>query len=120
MNPGQLGKRFFHLATLKVLNDKFVVVTGPYWAYGNTSDALWTDSSGVAHFVAEGGTVSSWIEDAVGITSCFEGPIPLPAAAGHPAGGPTTVGLSHASHRPRYQHLCGIQAGRGQLRGSDP
>ncbi|MCP9819821.1 alpha-amylase [Synechococcus sp. Cruz-9H2] len=68
MNTGRFGKRFYHLATLKLFNDKYVVAAGAYGVYGDKSDALWTDSHGWADFVADGGSVSIWIEDGVGIT----------------------------------------------------
>lgn len=45
----------------------FVVVRQRYTLYGDKAEGLWTDSQGWADFLADGGTVSLWIEDGVGL-----------------------------------------------------
>jgi alpha-amylase len=67
MNTGRFNKRFYHLATLKLTNQGFVVVRQRYDLYGDKAEGLWTDSNGWADFLADGGTASIWIEDGVGL-----------------------------------------------------
>jgi alpha-amylase len=62
MNTGRLNTCFYHLATVKSSASAFEVVKRDYKLYGSKSGGLWTDSSGWGDFVAEGGTVSIWIE----------------------------------------------------------
>lgn len=68
MDTGRVNKRFYHLATIKSTPSDFVVVKGQYQLYGTKSGGLWTDASGWGDFVAEGGTVSIWIEDGAGLS----------------------------------------------------
>jgi alpha-amylase len=35
--------------------------------YDDKAEGLWTDQSGCADFLADGGTVAIWIEDGVGL-----------------------------------------------------
>jgi len=68
MNSGRSCKRFYHLATIKLADDHFVVVKDRYDMYGDKAEGLWTDQNGEADFLADGGTVAIWIEDGVGLT----------------------------------------------------
>lgn len=68
MNTGRSDKRFYHLATIKLVGDEFVVAKSPYEVYGDKSNDLWTDQQGWADFVADGGTASIWLEDGVGLS----------------------------------------------------
>jgi alpha-amylase len=68
MDTGRPNQRFYHFATIMSTPNEFVVVRGNYQLYGTKSDALWADSSGYGDFVAEGGTVSIWLEDGVGLS----------------------------------------------------
>ncbi|MEA5115627.1 MAG: alpha-amylase [Geobacteraceae bacterium] len=68
MDTGRSGKCFYHLATIKSTPGGFVVARGDYQLYGTKSGGLWTDSVGCADFVAEGGTVSVWLEHGVGLS----------------------------------------------------
>jgi alpha-amylase len=65
MNTGRFNKRFYHLATLKLTDNGFVVAHHRYDLYGDKSEGLWTDSNGWADFLADGGTASIWIEEGV-------------------------------------------------------
>lgn len=68
MNTGRFNKRFYHLATIKLAGNEFMVVRTRYDMYGDKAEGLWTDQNGEAEFVADGGTVAIWIEDGVGLT----------------------------------------------------
>ncbi len=68
MDTGRPGACFCHLATIKGMPDGFVVARGDYRLYGTKSGGLWTDSAGWGEFVAEGGTVSIWLEHGVGLS----------------------------------------------------
>lgn len=68
MDTGRVNKCFYHLATIKSTPAGFEVVKGNYQLYGTKSGGLWTDSAGWGDFVAEGGTVSIWLEDGVGLS----------------------------------------------------
>jgi alpha-amylase len=61
------GRRFYHLATMKLTGDGFVVARGRYDVYGDKAEGLWTDSGGRADFPADGGSASIWIEDGAGL-----------------------------------------------------
>jgi alpha-amylase len=67
MNTGRFNKRFYHLATIKLKDDRFVVIKNRYDLYGDKAEGLSTDRSGWADFLADGGTASIWIEDGVGL-----------------------------------------------------
>ena len=67
MNTGRFNKRFYHLATIKWTEGGFLVIKSAYEKYGNQAAALWTDSNGWGTFPADGGSVSLWIEDGVGL-----------------------------------------------------
>jgi alpha-amylase len=71
MDTGRLGRRFYHLATIKHTGrtdaSGFAVVRSPYLVYGDKAEGLWTGPDGRADFVAEAGTVSLWLEDGVGL-----------------------------------------------------
>lgn len=67
MDTSRRNRRFYHLATVKLLGDRFVVVRKRYDLYGDKAEGLWTDDSGCADFIADGGTVAIWIEDGVGL-----------------------------------------------------
>lgn len=68
MNTGRFNKRFYHLATIKLSGEKFVVAKYRYNQYGDKSEGLWTDSNGYAEFLADGGSAAIWIEDGVGLS----------------------------------------------------
>jgi alpha-amylase len=68
MDTGRINKRFYHLATIKFHDDRFIVVRNRYDMYGDKAEGLWTDQSGCADFLADGGTVAIWIEDGVGLS----------------------------------------------------
>lgn len=63
MNTMRTFKQFNHLATIKWTEEGYLVVRGSYQLYGNKETALWTGEEGWGEFVADGGTVSIWIED---------------------------------------------------------
>jgi alpha-amylase len=67
MNTGRFNKRFYHLATIKLKDNKFVVVQNRYDLYGDKAEGLSTDRDGWADFLADGGTASIWIEDGIGL-----------------------------------------------------
>lgn len=67
MNTGRQNKIFYHLATIKWTNDGYLVVRGTYNIYGTKESRLRTDESGWGEFIADGGSVSIWIEDGVGL-----------------------------------------------------
>jgi alpha-amylase len=67
MNTLRKFKQFYHLATLKWTEEGYLVARGAYSMYGNKEAALWTDEEGWGEFVADGGSVSIWIEDGVGL-----------------------------------------------------
>ncbi|MBD2473076.1 alpha-amylase [Nostoc sp. FACHB-145] len=68
MNTGRFSKRFYHLATIKLTNEGFLVVRNRYDLYGDKAEGLWTDSNGWGDFLADGSTAAIWIEDGVGLT----------------------------------------------------
>ena len=70
METGRFNRRFYHFATIKANSDAsaFLVAKFHYDVYGDKADGLCTDGSGFADFLAEGGTVSIWIEDGVGLS----------------------------------------------------
>lgn len=68
MNTGRFNKRFYHLATIKFKDNKFVVVKNRYELYGDKAEGLQTDRNGWGDFLADGGTAAIWIEDGVGLT----------------------------------------------------
>ena len=61
------GRRFYHLATMKLTGGGFVAARGRYDVYGDKAEGLWTDAGGRADFLADGGSASVWIEDGVGL-----------------------------------------------------
>jgi alpha-amylase len=67
MDTGRANRRFYHLATIKSGSDGFLVVRDKYGVYGDKSEAVWTDGDAWGEFVADGGAVSLWIEDGVGL-----------------------------------------------------
>lgn len=67
MNTGRLNKRFYHLATIKLDGNRFVISRDRYNVFGSKSEGLMTDQEGWAEFVADGGAVTIWIEDGVGL-----------------------------------------------------
>lgn len=67
MNTGRFNKRFYHLATIKIVDNRFVVVRQRYEMYGDKAEGLWTDQCGEADFLADGGSVSIFLEDGVGL-----------------------------------------------------
>ena len=68
MNTGRFNKRFYHLATIKLKDDKFLVTQHRYDVYGDKAESLWTDQHGWADFLADGSTAAIWIEDGVGLS----------------------------------------------------
>ncbi|MEM9484639.1 MAG: alpha-amylase [Cyanobacteria bacterium P01_F01_bin.116] len=68
MNTGRFNKRFYHLATIKLIDDEFVVARTRYDVFGSKSEGLVTDQNGWAEFLADGGSVTIWIEDGVGLS----------------------------------------------------
>lgn len=62
MDTGRSSTCFYHLATIKSSASGFEVVKGDYQLYGLKSGRLRSDPAGWGGFVAEGGTVSIWIE----------------------------------------------------------
>lgn len=66
MDTGRANTRFYHLATLR-FDGGFVVVRGRYELYGDKAEGLFTDGGGHGDFVTEGGAVTIWIEDGVGL-----------------------------------------------------
>jgi alpha-amylase len=68
MNTGRFNKRFYHLATIKLKDNKFLVTQHRYNQYGDKAEGLWTDQYGWADFLADGGTAAIWIEDGVGLS----------------------------------------------------
>jgi alpha-amylase len=68
MNTGRFNKRFYHLATIKLKDGKFLVAKQRYEVYGDKAEYLWTDQYGWADFLADGGTAAIWIEDGVGLS----------------------------------------------------
>jgi len=67
MNTGRFNKRFYHLATIKLKDNQFVVIKNRYDLYGDKAEGLSTDRDGWADFLADGGTASIWIEDGIGL-----------------------------------------------------
>lgn len=67
MDTGRVNRRFYHLATIKLLDNRFIVVRNRYDMYGDKAEGLWTDQSGCADFLADGGTVTIWMEEGVGL-----------------------------------------------------
>jgi alpha-amylase len=63
MDTGRVNKAFYHLATIKWFDNRFLIVNSPYHQYANKSEGLWTNSVGRAAFVADGGSVSIWLEE---------------------------------------------------------
>ena len=68
MNTGRFNKRFYHLATIKLVGNQYVISRVNYDVFGSKSEGLMTDQYGWAEFVAEGGSVTIWIEDGVGLS----------------------------------------------------
>jgi alpha-amylase len=68
MNTGRFNKRFYHLATIKLVGNQFVIARNRYDVFGSKSDGLATDQYGWAEFVSDGGSVTIWIEDGVGLS----------------------------------------------------
>ena len=68
MNTGRFNKRFYHLATIKLKDGKFLVTKNQYDLYGDKAEGLWADQYGWAEFPADGGTAAIWIEDGVGLS----------------------------------------------------
>lgn len=68
MNTGRFNKRFYHLATIKLKDNKFLVTKNRYDLYGDKAEGLQTDRYGWADFLADGGTAAIWIEDGVGLS----------------------------------------------------
>jgi alpha-amylase len=68
MNTGRFNKRFYHLATIKLVGDQFVIAKNRYNVFGSKSEGLVTDQYGWAEFVADGGAVTIWLEDGVGLS----------------------------------------------------
>ncbi len=68
MNTGRFNKRFYHLATIKLVGNQFVVVPTRYDVFGSKSEGLVTDQNGWANFLADGGSVTIWLEDGVGLS----------------------------------------------------
>jgi alpha-amylase len=66
MDTGRANRRFYHLATIK-LGDGFVVVRNRYDLFGDKAEGLFTDAAGHGDFVTEGGAVTIWLEDGVGL-----------------------------------------------------
>lgn len=67
MDTGRVNRRFYHLATIKLASG-FLVVRSRYDLFGDKAEALYTDSTGHADFLTEGGAVTIWLEDGVGLT----------------------------------------------------
>jgi len=68
MNTGRFNKRFYHLATIKWVGNQFVIAKTKYNVFGSKSEGLVTDQFGWAEFVADGGAITIWIEDGVGLS----------------------------------------------------
>ncbi len=68
MNTGRFNKRFYHLATIKFIDNAFLVVRGRYDLYGDKAEGLWTDANGGGDFLVDSGCVSIWIEDGTGLS----------------------------------------------------
>ncbi len=68
MNTGRFNKRFYHLATIKLKDNEFLVAKHRYELYGDKAEGLWADQHGWANFLADGGTAAIWIEDGVGLS----------------------------------------------------
>lgn len=67
MDTGRTNRKFYHLATIKYVNDHFLTVKSPYGMYGDKAHELWTDNNGWAGFPADRKTVSIWLEDGTGL-----------------------------------------------------
>jgi alpha-amylase len=67
MNTARKNKNFYHMATIKWTPGGFITVKGTYPEYGNSQDETLTDEEGWGDFLADGGSVSIWIENGVGI-----------------------------------------------------
>lgn len=68
MDTGRVSRRFYHLATIKLGSGGFVVVRNRYDLFGDKAEGLHTDGAGFADFLTEGGAVTIWLEDGVGLT----------------------------------------------------
>jgi len=68
MHTARPNKRFYHLATIKWTPGGYMVVKQSYLRYGNKASGLWTEADGSADFPSDGGAVSIWLEDGVGLT----------------------------------------------------
>lgn len=66
MDTGRANRRFYHLATIK-LGDGFVVTRNRYDLFGDKAEGLFTDAAGHGDFITEGGAVTIWLEDGVGL-----------------------------------------------------
>jgi alpha-amylase len=64
MNTGRFNRKFYHCATIKFVesNSSFLIAQGAYDLYGDKSIDIWTDQFGFADFVADGETVTIWLE----------------------------------------------------------
>lgn len=63
MDTGRKNMKFYHFATIKLFDNKFVVARGPYQLFGDKAGEIWTDSDGWGEFLVEGRTASIWLED---------------------------------------------------------
>ena len=68
MDTGRVSRRFYHLATIKLDSGGFVVVRNRYDLFGDKAEGLYTDAAGFGDFLTEGGAVTIWLEDGVGLT----------------------------------------------------
>ncbi len=68
LDTGRINRKFYHLATLKFYDDKFVVVRGPYDLFGSKRGELYTNFRGIGDFVVEGRTASIWLEEGTSLS----------------------------------------------------
>lgn len=68
MNTGRSSKNFWHFATVKWTEGGYLVVQGGYALYGEKEKGLSTDENGWGEFVADGGSVSVWLEEGVDLS----------------------------------------------------
>jgi alpha-amylase len=67
MDTGRVSRRFYHLATIKLGGGGFLVARNRYDLFGDKAEGLHTDGAGSADFLTEGGAVTIWLEDGVGL-----------------------------------------------------
>lgn len=67
MNTGRFNRRFYLLGVIKFTEQGYLITQFRYERFGDRAEDVFTNESGEADFLVEGGTVAIWIEDGVGL-----------------------------------------------------